>query len=174
MERQRDQIANALQHDLGITCDLKQNLRNPKSDGEGSVIVAYGMSNPPERQPAWDHMCNNSSLLKAMSVCYNGVDIQTHYRRMSRSRFVVSPHGVGLDSYRTYEALYLGSYPIVKKSSLDEMYKGLPVLIVDSWSEITPKLLDATYVRFRSMSFDYQRLFKWYWFKKFRSHLGHP
>jgi hypothetical protein len=49
---------------------------------------------------------------------------------------VVSPHGNGLDCHRTWESLVLGNIVIVKRSSLDPLYEGLPVVIVDDWREI--------------------------------------
>ncbi len=51
--------------------------------------------------------------------------------------FSISPHGNGLDCHRTWEDLILGCIVIVKKSPLDSMYKGFPVVIVEDWSEIT-------------------------------------
>jgi len=57
-------------------------------------------------------------------------------------RFVVSPQGGGVDCHRTWEALCLGSIPIIKTSFLDPLYEGLPVLIVDAWESVTPDLLD--------------------------------
>ncbi len=55
--------------------------------------------------------------------------------------FVASPHGNGLDCHRTWESLVLGNIPIVKRSSLDPLYEGLPVVIVDDWREITASSL---------------------------------
>lgn len=51
-------------------------------------------------------------------------------------KFIISPHGNGLDCHRTYEAMILGSIPIVKSSSLDIIYKELPVIILNDWSDI--------------------------------------
>jgi hypothetical protein len=56
--------------------------------------------------------------------------------------FVLSPHGNALDCYRTWEALLMGCIPIVKRSVIDRLYDGLPVAIVDDWSEITPTNCD--------------------------------
>lgn len=55
--------------------------------------------------------------------------------------FVLSPHGNGLDCHRTWEALCLGCIPIVKTSALDPMYAGLPVLILDDWSQASETML---------------------------------
>jgi hypothetical protein len=57
--------------------------------------------------------------------------------------FVVSPWGGGIDCHRTWEALALGCVPILRSSELDPMFKDLPVLIVNSWSEVTRERLDA-------------------------------
>ena len=63
------------------------------------------------------------------------------WEKMAQYRFVISPHGEGLDCHRTWEALVLGCCVIVMRSSLDSLYKGLPVVIVDDFNEITlPKL----------------------------------
>lgn len=59
------------------------------------------------------------------------------WREKTRFAFVVSPHGNGLDCHRTWESLVLGNIVIVKRSSLDPMYEGLPVVIVEDWREIT-------------------------------------
>ena len=50
--------------------------------------------------------------------------------------FGVSPHGNGLDCHRTWEMLYLGMVPIVKSSSLDSLYEGLPVVIMEDWQKL--------------------------------------
>ena len=63
------------------------------------------------------------------------------WREKARYAFVVSPHGNGLDCHRTWESLVLGNIVIVKRSSLDPLYEGLPVVIVDDWSEITAESL---------------------------------
>jgi hypothetical protein len=59
------------------------------------------------------------------------------WREKTRYAFVVSPHGNGLDCHRTWESLVLGNIVIVKRSSLDPLYEGLPVVIVGDWREIT-------------------------------------
>jgi hypothetical protein len=61
------------------------------------------------------------------------LDLYHHYAQCG---FVVSPHGKGLDCYRTWEALLMGAIPIVKHSPLDPVFEGFPVVIVEDWSEI--------------------------------------
>jgi hypothetical protein len=64
------------------------------------------------------------------------------WKKMIEYKYVISPLGNGLDCHRTWEAIILGCIPIVKKSRLDPMYEGLPVLIVNDWSDVTQDLLD--------------------------------
>lgn len=67
---------------------------------------------------------------------------QEYFNDLTRSRFVISPPGNGMDCYRTWEALACGAIPIVKKSFLAPLYEGLPILQVESFEEITPDLLE--------------------------------
>jgi hypothetical protein len=68
---------------------------------------------------------------------------QTSWLRHGEHAFVISPPGNGLDCYRTWEALALGSVPIVLSSSLDRLFleHGFPVVIVQSWGEVTQQHL---------------------------------
>lgn len=52
------------------------------------------------------------------------------------SPFVLSLAGNGLDCHRTWEALYLGSAVIALHSSLDGMYEGLPIILIDDVTEL--------------------------------------
>ncbi len=65
------------------------------------------------------------------------------WRRKTSYAFVVSPHGNGLDCHRTWESLALGNIVIVKRSPLDALYEGLPVVSVTAWSDITAENLGA-------------------------------
>jgi hypothetical protein len=55
----------------------------------------------------------------------------------SKYAFVISPFGGGLDCHRTWEALALGSIPIIHSSPLNKMFEGLPVLFVNSWADVS-------------------------------------
>lgn len=65
------------------------------------------------------------------------VDSDELYTNYGKHAFVISPHGRGLDCYRTWDALFMGAIVIVKRSPLDVLYRGLPVVIVDDWGELT-------------------------------------
>jgi hypothetical protein len=83
--------------------------------------------------------------------------------------FVLSPMGHGMDCHRTWEALMLGCIVIVKKSVLDSLYKDLPVLIVNDWSEITQELLNETIEKFKNTEFNLEKITLKYWVDKIKS-----
>ena len=64
-----------------------------------------------------------------------------YWRFMRNSQYIISPRGRGFDCHRTWEALILGVIPIIKSSVNDVLFKELPVLIVNSYEEITNNLL---------------------------------
>ena len=51
--------------------------------------------------------------------------------------FELCPEGNGLDTHRFYEALYLNTIPIVKKNSLESLYRKYPCVIINEWGDIT-------------------------------------
>lgn len=57
------------------------------------------------------------------------------WEKYANHKFTISTHGNGLDCHRTWEIMFLGSIVITKTSSLDKMFEGLPVIIVDDWDE---------------------------------------
>jgi len=61
------------------------------------------------------------------------------WQRYAKYPFAVSTRGNGLDCHRTWELLYLGSIVIIKTSSLDSLFEGLPVVIVKNWNEVADK-----------------------------------
>ena len=86
--------------------------------------------------------------------------------------FMVSPPGNGLDCHRTWEALCLGCIPILKTSELDPLFEDLPVLIVESWSEVSIENLSRVVEQFQYRTFNYEKLKLSYWMNKIRSFKG--
>lgn len=94
------------------------------------------------------------------------------WRMKGRYAFSISPHGNGLDCHRTWEDLALGCIVIVKSSSLDPLYEGLPVVIVRDWSEITDENLSRWLERYADafMNPRYrEKLTNRYWLERIRS-----
>ena len=64
------------------------------------------------------------------------------WKKMVQYKWIISPHGNGLDCHRTYEAIALGCIPVVKTSTLDLMYKNMPIIILNDWNDISLELLN--------------------------------
>jgi hypothetical protein len=86
--------------------------------------------------------------------------------------FEISPRGNGIDCFRTWEALFLNTIPIVRTTTLDPLYQDedLPVVIVESWREVT----EANLARWRDALQDRftagltRKLGNDYWVEKIR------
>ena len=114
------------------------------------------------------------------------VDCTEHFRKMnlpfmkrntfseylhdlSESVFVISPPGNGIDCHRTWEALLMGCFPLVKSSTLDPLYEELPVVIVKNWSEVTEAFLQEKYRELSQRTWPRDKLYAPFWFEKVRS-----
>lgn len=87
------------------------------------------------------------------------------WTKMINYKYVISPLGNGLDCHRTWEAIVLGCIPIVKTSVLDPLYDGLPVLIVEDWSDINQELLDTFKPDYKNI----EKIKMKYWIDKFNN-----
>lgn len=125
------------------------------------MIATY----PIERQHVYD-------LFKAQPFCT--VEQQQHkpveqfFIDLLHHKFVLSPRGNGLDCFRTWEALLMGCYPIVRTSMLDPLFEGLPVVIINEWEEVTQSFLERMYEEFSKKEYDLSKAYLPYWLDKIK------
>ena len=81
--------------------------------------------------------------------------------------FVLSPYGNGYDCHRTWEALNLGAVPIVRAPKFKELFKGLPVLNVENWEDVTEELLRDTVRKVEAGMYSLDKLKLLYWTRQF-------
>ncbi len=91
------------------------------------------------------------------------------WRARGEYAFVLSPHGMGLDCHRTWEALALGHIVLVPSSALDPLYAGLPVAILKSWGDITPENLRKWLLHYRENKRVHEKLKTSFWIEKMRA-----
>jgi hypothetical protein len=113
---------------------------------------------PKERQLIFD-------LFSKKSYCYTSPikDMFSYLCDLRDAKFTLSPRGNGLDCHKTWEALLLGSIPIIKHSTSDSLYDGLPVLLINDWSEVTEECLQQKYAEFQNTTYSRERLYAAYW-----------
>lgn len=138
---------------------------DPKTDGERKLVLEKFAHKP---------YCLQSK---------SRLSFKDYLQEMAQCKFVLSPRGLGPDCYRTWEALLVGSIPIVRRcvyeysknvkrksrcyrSQLDELYAGLPVLQIDSWDEITEEFLNKKYAEITSKQYSIAPLYMEYWWAK--------
>jgi len=92
--------------------------------------------------------------------------LQAYLLDLARSKFVLSPEGNGIDCFRTWEAMLLGSIPVVLTSKLDPLFEDLPVLIVEDWEDITEEFLMKKYEEMNSKEYNIGKLYTDYWLEK--------
>jgi hypothetical protein len=90
-------------------------------------------------------------------------DFENYLIQLKDHKFALSPPGRGLDTHRTWEALMVGTIPIVISSPLDSLYDNLPVLIIEDWSILTPEYLEEQFCLFQSRTYDFSKIYSAYW-----------
>lgn len=94
------------------------------------------------------------------------------WQRKAQYAFDISPVGYGMDCFRTWESLALGNIVIVVTTPLDPLYEGLPVVILDSWDEVTQENMTRWLETFKDMLDDgsyLEKLTTQYWMDIIRS-----
>jgi hypothetical protein len=82
---------------------------------------------------------------------------------MSYCKFTLSPQGDMDDCYRHWEAIMVGSIPIMHRCALDKIFDDLPVIIVDDYEEINENFLNAKYEEIHNKSYNINKLYMQYW-----------
>jgi len=122
---------------------------------------------PDERQDVYD-------LFSQKNYCFTSsrVSLSEYLHHIKSSVFILSPRGNGLDCFRTWEAMLMGSIPIVTTSFLDPLFEDLPVVIIDSWQNINKELLLKKFNELKNKSFSFEKLFMGYWQKEINKRLS--
>lgn len=133
-----------------------------------AVLINFRLDRPWRRQ-LWDMSANWSFAVRipyVYGIRSRYSNASAYYDLMRRFRYVACPQGLGIDTHRVWEALYLNVTPIVIRTQMTSMYSGLDVMVLDEWDElpsrirsrprrvdnVTPKQLDLSYWTSRILS----------------------
>lgn len=112
-----------------------------------------------ERQKCYDE----ASKMEIVSIDQPNLTYLKYLNRITEHMFVFSPRGNGLDCHRTWEVLMMRRVPILKREGqLEKLYKNIPVLFVDNWTDIHNMDLKKV---FKSFSFDNQEYLEFEFWK---------
>ena len=111
-----------------------------------------------------------SELLKNGFKWNENESFENYIETLSTFKFCVAPPGRGIDTHRCWEALMVGTIPIVISSSLNELYENLPVIIVDSYEKVTEEFLNNKYDEMIKTSYKFEKIYSKYWLNKIKEH----
>lgn len=151
---------------------LKGFSRPPAVGGEKVFRILWGFNvqtNVMERSRAAQSLASCASADKIEDK----VSPEAHQNLLRKYAFVASPPGNGLDTHRTWEAMYLGCVPIVPRSYMASRYEdlGLPIWVVEDFSVLQDSSEDELKAVFLSLQpkFDSQALRLSFWEQAIRA-----
>lgn len=128
----------------GVPKDYIREISNgllSRDERDISILVAFSLhTNFEERSLALEY----AKKIPGAHVIDNPITPKQFRKLILRSQYVLSPPGNGPDCHRTWEALYLGSTPVVHRKSWAFSGHEVPALVVDSWDEIEEKMKTDT------------------------------
>ena len=110
------------------------------------------------RQSVWQAFEDKNWVKKTSNL-----QLQKFYFDLAAHKFVISPRGNGVDCHRTWEALYLRTIPIVKRSTHMDEFSDLPIFFVNDWSEVCYNELEKFYDRVENELFNLDKMKLSYW-----------
>jgi hypothetical protein len=138
---------------LPITIGI-ENLRSPGYSGDPRIIEVLNKSHKKEylaflnmnvgtnikvRRPVWEQFKDKEWVVPRPY----GISFKECMTLTRKSKFVFAPPGNGLDTHRVAESVYLGAIPIVIDCHMyRQQTKTAPMLLVDSYEEVTEDLLE--------------------------------
>jgi len=136
-------------------------------DKKPSLYINYNVTtNTKERKMAYE-WCKQ---LSCSVVVRKRKPFFAYLEDINQHRFTLSPFGNSKDCHRIWEALLLGSIPVMKHSLLDPLFDGLPVILIDDWSEVTQQLLTTKYQEIIASSYKHERMYADYWIHMIKSY----
>lgn len=103
-----------------------------------------------------------SALLKKFKWIENQ-EFEEYIKTLQKYKFCICPPGRGIDTHRCWEALMVGTIPIVLSSPLNSLYINLPVLVLENLSIITEEYLNIEYSNLINQKYKFERLYSHFW-----------
>ena len=125
-------------------------------------------TNPSVRLPLWEGF-GSSSWNGSITRHAGNVSKEDYVSTLASHRFALCPRGNGIDTHRMWEALYLGTIPVVEKNQALASFSDLPILFVDRLSEVTKNFLESKYQEILSTKWNWEKLFLPWWRRHFEA-----
>eukprot|EP00797_Seminavis_robusta_P005558 Sro136_g063920.2 (240) ;mRNA; f:4538-5257 len=100
-----------------------------------------------------------------------------YLEEMRRSKFILSPSGIGLDCYRHWEAIHMGTFPVIEHLNRNDGWfrtlHDLPVAWVNHYDNLTEEFLLEQYPKIlaKAHTYKYEKLTRQWWIRMIQSTL---
>ena len=152
---------------LGDTTHLLDALRSipVRPTFTNSVLLSFNPQTAPAYRRDVFSLLNNQAGITSIQMNYSDLGRKEYCEIIRQHDFVLCPRGNGRDTHRLYEALYLGSIPIVKRGDLPQsLLSEFPVWVVDDWIEVLNRnLRSEVRTTILSKHWDVKKLRQSYW-----------
>lgn len=92
------------------------------------------------------------------------VDWSDNIREIKDYKYCLAPPGRGPDTFRAWESLLVGTVPIVFRTTINDLYEDLPVLVLDNFEQLNEQYLNQQYdIIVSRVNYNFEKLFLKYW-----------
>jgi hypothetical protein len=158
-------------HNISGNCDMMIYVfQNFKKERKNTVYLNFSVETySSERKHVYNLFCNKPWVTVDKSV-FTFQGRECFLRQLRNHDFVLCPRGNGIDTHRLWETLYMGSFPIVKKTRAFSQFieeNDLPICWINEWEDVTLEFLSKEYERLTNPSnnWNYNKLKMSYWEK---------
>jgi len=139
--------------------DFIFDLSSANNDKTNLVYLNFNTTTYPTERNYVKNLFNDKKwITKEQNVSW-----KEYYISLSNSKFCLSPRGNGIDTHRIWEALYLRTIPIVKRSYYMEEFSDLPILFIDDWRELSEEFLEEKYQQIKKTAYNAEKIKMSYW-----------
>lgn len=154
----------------GIKSHFKKAKYSYTTNKQTKIISAFNKFTALDEREELDNLIKNFEIIDILPP----VNHKKYMDALSKYKFALCPLGNGPDTHRLWEALMVCTIPVMINCNFTKnlVLNGIPVLVVDSWSEIsdiTPDYLEIFYKQhIDKESIDLLTSFK-FWYEKIRT-----
>lgn len=143
--------------------DMMVKVSNETIEKENLIYLNFRISTyAEERQVVYDKFANED-YVKTGETIFTLEARERFLREIKSSKFILCPRGNGIDTHRIWEALYMGSIPIVKYENAHHLFTDLPILFIENWNQITKNNLVEKYEEIMYSDWNLEKLKINYW-----------
>jgi hypothetical protein len=118
----------------------------------------FNISTNPKKRNHTQDIVNNKKFINCEK---NILSFEEYLLKLKSHKYTISPAGNSIDCHRIWESIYIGVIPIVESHKSLEQFYDLPILVVDSFEEVTEQLLETKYEEIKSKNI-HKSLFSYY------------